>query len=462
MVGVVSISAKKASLLLRVIAVAQILLLAFIPAARAQSVPVVRDAEIEALMREYARPILRAAGLGKSGVEIILINDPSFNAFVAGRRIFFHTGALLQAETPNEIIGVIAHEAGHIAGGHQERLHQQLARAQTMAIVGAMLGMGIGITGAGSGQSGLGPIGAGIAMGSPEMARRSLLGYQRTEEATADRSAITYLDATGQSAAGMLKTFQRFAGALNFSGARVDPYLVSHPMPMERIASLKTLAEKSPNFRTKDSPALQRRHDMMRAKIAAYTQGQGAVQRLFRNRPDTDGARYGDAIMTHLAGNPKNALRKVDALLKRDPSNPYFHELRGDVLIKLGRADDAAKAYATAVARDPEKSGILRVGYGQAILATGTPDAPRKAIREISAGLDRDKEYITGYRSLAQAYGQAGDVGMAELATAEGHFYTAQYREAKIFAARAQQKLKRGSPAWVRAQDIINFVIPKR
>src|SRR5690606_27052178 len=172
----------------------------------------VRDAEIEALVAEYARPILEAAGLSKSGIEIILVNDNSFNAFVTGRRIFINTGALLMAETPNEIIGVLAHEAGHIAGGHQQRLRDQLSRAQTMAVIAALLGAGAVAAGAATGTDGLAQSGAGIVSGGVEAARRSVLAYQRSEETTADRSAITYLERTGQSARGMLKTFERLAG----------------------------------------------------------------------------------------------------------------------------------------------------------------------------------------------------------------------------------------------------------
>src|SRR5690349_18977271 len=169
---------------------------ASVVAAHAQSVPVVRDAEIEALVRDYARPIFKAAGLSKSGIDIILVNDPRFNAFVAGRRMFINTGALLQAETPNEIIGVIAHEAGHIAGGHQDRLREQIARAQTMAVITSLLGVGAIVAGAATDTNGLASAGAGIMSGGTEAARRGLLGYQRSEEAAADQSAIKYLEAT--------------------------------------------------------------------------------------------------------------------------------------------------------------------------------------------------------------------------------------------------------------------------
>ncbi len=423
-------------------------------------VPVVRDAEIEALVRDYARPIFKAAGLANSGINIILVNDDRFNAFVAGRRMFINTGALLQSETPNEIIGVIAHEAGHIAGGHQERLREQLARAQTMAVVAGLLGVGATIAGAATKSGGLAQAGSGIALGGAEMARRGLLGYQRTEETTADRSALEYLEATGQSAKGMLTTFARFASALSLSGAKVDPYQVSHPMPRDRVSNLETLAKKSRFFDKKDPEALQLRHDMMRAKIAVYTQGQAAASRLFKKDPRGPAMMYGDAMATYLYGNPKSALQKADALIKANPGNPYLHELRGDILIKANKPAEAAQAYASAVKLDPAKSGILQVSYGQALLATGKPDAVQKAVGEIRKGLDRDRENISAYRFLAQAYGQLGEVGEAELATAEGYFYSGVYHDAKVFAARAQQKLKRGSPAWVRAQDIINYKAP--
>ena len=430
--------------------------------AHAQNVPVVRDAEIEALVRDYARPIFKAAGLSKSGIDIILVNDRSFNAFVAGRRMFINTGALLQAETPNEIIGVIAHEAGHIAGGHQDRLREQLARAQTMTVIASLLGVGAMVAGAATDTGGLASAGAGIMAGGSEAARRGLLGYQRSEEATADQSAIKYLEATGQSGRGMLITFQRFQSALSLSGARVDPYQVSHPMPRDRIANLETLVKSSPHYDTKDSEALQQRHDMMRAKIAVYTQGQSAASRLFKKMPGSLAAQYGEAQAALLFGNPRNALKKADALVKIQPKNPYFQELRGDILLRANQPEKAAEAYARAVQLDPAKSGILPIAYGQALIATGKPDSIKKAVAVIKEGLSRDKENFNGYAYLAQAYGQLGEVPEAELATAEGYYYGGNYQQAKIFAMRAQQKFKRGAPGWVRAQDIINYKTPKK
>lgn len=431
-------------------------------AAQQRGISLVRDAEIEALVRDYAAPILEAAGLGRSGIEIVLVNDTSFNAFVTGRRIFINTGALLMSETPNEIIGVLAHEAGHIAGGHQQRLREQLARAQTMAVIATVLGVGAAVAGSASGAQGLSQSSAGIFTGGMEAARRSLLSYQRTEEATADRSAITYLERTGQSANGMLKTFERLAGSMALAGVRVDPYQISHPMPRERIAHLEELARASRHFDRKDPPALQQRHDLMRAKIAAYTQGQAAASRLFRDNPRSAAALYADAIGTFLSGNSRAAVGKIDALVRAAPNNPYFHEMRGEILIKAGRPAEAAESFATAMRLDSGRSGLIQIGYGQALMATGTQQALRKAVVELQAGLSRAKEYGPGYRYLAQAHAQLGDVAQAELATADGHFYSGNHRDAKIFAARAQQKMPNGSPGWLRAQDIINYKEPGR
>jgi predicted Zn-dependent protease len=422
-------------------------------------VSIIRDAEIEQLIRDYARPIIKAAGLGKGAVDIVLVNDPTFNAFVSGRRIFIHTGAILKAETPGEIIGVIAHETGHMAGGHQFRLRQRAETAEKLAVLSTILGMGVTVAGAATKNDGLAGVGGGLAAGGVEAAGRSLLSYQRGEEMTADRSAIEYLNRTQQSAAGMLRTFKRFADALALSGTQVDPYRISHPLPQERIANLEALAQESPYFDKQDPPELQLRHDMARAKIAVYTIGGNAVPRLLRKDPRGIAARYGMALTAFLHGSPKAALAKTDELIKEMPGDPYLYELRGDTLIKLNKAADAALAYQKAMRLDPERSPLLQTGYGQALLLAGKADAAKK---ELSGAISRDKDNIAAYQLLAQAYGQTGDVANAELATADMHYYGGDMQQAKIFAARAQRQFKTGSPAWLRAEDIITYKPKKK
>ena len=196
---------------------------------------------------------------------------------------------------------------------------------------------------------------------------------------------------------------------------------------------------------------------MMRAKIAVYTQGQAAASRLFAQEPGSLAAQYGDAQASYLYGNLAAALAKADALIKAQPKNAYFQELRGDILMKANRPKDAAEAYANAVRLDPARSGMLPVSYGQALMAVGTPEFPEKGSGADQQGSRARPRKRVGYRYLAQAYGELGNIPEAELATAEGHFYSGAYKDAKIFAMRAQMKMKRGEPGWIRAQDIINY-----
>ncbi len=418
----------------------------------AQGVSVVRDAEIEQLLKEYAAPVLKAAGLGNSGIEIIIVNDPSFNAFVTGRRIFVYTGALIATETPNEIIGVLAHEAGHIAGGHQFRMREKLDAARTMAILSSIIGMGTLAAGAASGDKGVASVGSGITAAGGEIARRGLLAYQRSEESAADASAVVYLTKTGQSAKGMLTTFERLANGMQFN-SNVDPYQISHPLPRERVEALRTEAMASKYFEARDKPGLQERHDLMRAKIAAYIGGAGALRRVFKD-PKTLAARYGDAVLSNIAGNPASAIKKAQALIKERPKNAYFYEALGDAYLRGNKANEAAKAYGSAIKLTSGKSSLIRISQGRAFLAAGETEA---AIKAIETGISYDTRSADGYGALAQAYGAVGRIGEAELATAEMNYNIGQFQEAKKFAIRAQTKLPNGSPEWLRAQDIIKF-----
>jgi len=425
--------------------------------AQGRSIPLVRDAEIEALVRDYTRPLLQAAGI-KSNIEVILVNDMSFNAFVDGQRIFINIGALMQAATPNEIIGVLAHEIGHLAGGHQMRLREQLKRAQTMAVIGMLLGMGAGAAGAMAGSSDAAGAGAAVAAGSGEIAMRSLLSYQRSEESAADRSAVNYLNRTGQSTRGILTTFERFSNALSLSGSRIDPYRQSHPLPRERIAALTTLAKQSPHFDKKDPPQLQLRHDMMRAKIAASTRRFSELRRMFSSDPRGLPARYGEAIMAAQGeGSPKDAVAKARALVQEAPNNPYFTEILGDALLRANDVNGAAQSYKKAASLDKNRSHLLRIAYGRALLLSNNPRQIEEAIKEIKAGLAKEPNFAQGYQLLAQAYGRLGQTALADLATADQHYYSGNYQQAQIFATRAQRGFKENSSEWLRARDILSI-----
>src|SRR5437588_2832768 len=238
----------------------------------AAGLPIIRDAEAEQLLREYTAPILRAAGLAQQNVHVVIINDRAFNAFVVdGRRIFVNVGALLDAKTPNEIIGVLAHETGHIAGGHLARLRDELRNAQTAAIIALLIGVGATLAGSKMGpNSGGANIGAAALNAPQSVIQRTLLSYVRAQEEQADKAGVKFLNATGQSPKGMYETFKRFADKIEFQTKFIDPYLQTHPMPKERMEALMEIAKISPYWDKKDPPELQARHDMMRAKLSGY------------------------------------------------------------------------------------------------------------------------------------------------------------------------------------------------
>lgn len=427
----------------------------FITPTHARNVSVIRDAEIESLLADYASPILRAAKLEARGIEVILVNDQSFNAFVSGRRIFVNVGAILQSQTPNEIIGVLAHEAGHLAGRHQERLRAQMEGSKTLAIVGTLLGVSAIIAGSTSGNDAGGAAGAAIIGAAPQMAARNLLSYKRGEEINADNAALQYLRQTKQSPRGMLTTFERFAQSMALAGVRPDPYRLSHPLPQERISLLEQSAKKSPYFNRTDSKALQLRHDLARAKISAFTEGFPGLERRFPSASKSLPALYGRAIALDLTGRSKDALNIVDALIKAQPSNPYFHELRGEILLKLRQVNAAVQSFAKAATLDKSGSGLIQARLGFAYVATGDQTNAKKAISAVRKGLQANPDNFNAYRTLSSAYALSGDVAEAELAMAEGHFKAGNTRDAKVFAGRAVQKLVPGQPSWQRAKDIL-------
>ncbi|WP_245557291.1 M48 family metalloprotease [Kaistia granuli] len=429
----------------------------------AQSRPaLVRDAETEALIQDYLKPIFKAAGLRSSSIELYLVNSPAFNAFVAsGDKIFVNTGAIIDSQTPNELIGVLAHETGHLAGNHQIQLRQQLETARTMAMIGSVVGMGAAIAGAASGSGDAARAGGGIAMGSGELVRRGLLAYQRSEEMAADRSALTYLDKSGQSAKGMIRTFERFSDNTLFSSRGANPYLQSHPLPNERIDLIQGAAKKSKFYNTKDSPELQARHDMVRAKLSAFSEDSMLVMRRYPPSDTSMPARYARAILAYRTGNSRNALDQISSLIKSRPNFPYFYELQGQVLLESGRAKEAVAPLRKAVAAAP-KSGLLRIMLGQALVELGDKKSIDEAVKNLTIGLQTDPDMPIGYRSLARAYAMRGDVAMADLATAQGEFAEGKFKEAKARAKRAQGQFKTGSPAWLRADDIVSYAPPAK
>jgi predicted Zn-dependent protease len=437
-------------------------LTAFLPvAASAQSgqrgVSIIRDAEIEQLMRDYARPVFNESGIGDGTTKIVLVGSRDFNAFVtSGRRVFINVGVLMESQTPNQVIGVLAHEAGHIAGGHLFRLRQALETAQIMAVAGMLLGAGAVAASARSnqvGMSGSGPM--GVVTAPLEIARRTILAYQRSEEQAADKAAVRYLNQTGQSARGLIETFQRFADDSLFRRVGTDPYLQSHPSAPERLAALKEDAERSTHFAKTDPPALKARHELARAKLYGFLT---RPEELARRYPPTDAslaARYARAISAYRFNNQASAHQQIDALIAQQPNNPYFHELKGQALLEAGRPRDALAPLRRAITLAPGQL-LLRGMLGHALVSTGDPNDARAAIRELTTLTQREPDTPDYYQYLARAYGAVGDEPMAALSAAQGYAISGQMEEARRLARRARNGLKEGTPAWNKADEILN------
>ena len=425
--------------------------------AQGKGPPVIRDTEAEQLLREYSRPILRAAGLEKQNIQMVIINESVFNAFVAdGRRIFVNYGAMMQSETPNQIIGVLAHETGHLAGGHLSKLREQLAQAQTQMIIAMLLGAGALVAGSrgGNANSGLANVGAAAVAAPQEMIRRNLLSYVRQQEENADRAGVKFLTTTGQSARGMYETFRRFTNESLFAARGSDPYVQSHPMPAERVAALEELARTSPYWDKKDDPALQLRHDMVRAKISAFMERQDTVYRRYPLSNDSLPARYARAIVTYRHGDLRSAVAQIDALIQQQPSNPYFHELRGQALLEGGKPAEAIAPLRKAVQLS-NNAPLIEMLLGQALVASDNKAYTEEAIAILRAAVARETEAPLGYTQLAMAYGRKGDYAQADLASAQAAFLRGDNKTARDLASRAKTRFAIGTPGWVKADDIV-------
>jgi len=434
--------------------------LAVTPAnAQRGKLPLVRDAETEALLRDYAKPIFKVAGIANSEPQIILVNDKSFNAFVPdSRRMFINIGILMEADAPSEVIGVIAHESGHIAGRHLVRLRAAAANAQIVSVIGMIVGAGAAAAGAAAGSGDVTGSGGALIMGSGSVGRRSLLAYQRGEEAAADRAALKYLNATGQSARGMLKTFQRMSEQQMFKSQYADPYAQSHPMAQDRYNGLVREAQKSKFFNQPEDYVLQYRHEMVRAKLFAFTSHPSATLRAYPRSDKSPGAQYARAIAA-MKSRGKAAVKEIDALIRSQPNNPYYYELKGQALLEGGDPKGAIAPFRKALSFKPNEPQFM-VWLGYALVGANNKANLPEAERILKKAIQRDPNSGVAYSQLAIAHGRQGERAEADLATAKGLMVTGDFQAAKRYAARAQKSLKRGSPAWLQADDIVAYKTP--
>ena len=430
--------------------------------ADAQGLPLIRDTEIEKLLSDYASPVFQAAGLGSGRIKVRIVQNENFNAFVVdGRNVFIHTGTLLQAKSPNEVIGVLAHETGHITGGHMAALRARIAQDQTRALLAQILGIGLmvagGVAGGDSGSD-LGSAGQGIMYGGNALIMRGLMAERRSQESAADQAGLQLLNATKQSGQGMLETFERFAQQEYISEAYKDAFARSHPLSADRIARLRQHVMQSPHYNAKDPPQLQLRHDLMRAKLSGYLERPGIV---FNRYPAADKslpARYARAIARFFqggAGGLQAALAETNSLIRDRPSNPYFWELKGDLLMRSGKMRDAIPSLRQALKLAPDTS-LMRVQLAAALQNENSKAATNESVKLLRRSLVDDQN-SRAFRLLANGYYKQGKRPKADAMIAQAYFQEGNLKQAQIFAKRAQIKLRTGTPEWLKNDDIVNY-----
>jgi predicted Zn-dependent protease len=437
-------------MLIRTLFLALVVALASARPAAAQDAPgQIRDAEIENTIRAYATPLFRAAGLDADFVQIYLLNSPQINAFVAGgQRLFIYTGLLMKSESANQVVGVIAHETGHIAGGHLARSQEALQNATSQSIIGFVLGT------AGAILSRNGELAtAGAAVGQ-SVGLRSLFAYSVGQEERADQAGVSFLDKTGQSARGMLQFFQILEKEEALLPTSQDPYLRTHPLTSTRVDFVRNWVAHSPMSDRPEPSEFDEMHKRMLAKLRGFLLAPADVLKLY---PETDKslyARYARAAAYHRVPMDDRAIAEMDSLLKEKPDDPYFNELRAQIQFEGGHVAESVPYYRKAQKLLPG-SPLLRIELAQALLETGdAPALTKEALGELREAVRLDDSNGDGWHQLAIAEGRAGNFGQAALALAEEGLLAGDFRQAVQQATRATELLPRGSPGWIRADDI--------
>jgi predicted Zn-dependent protease len=415
-------------------------------AAAQDRISLLRDAEIESTIRIFATPVWKAARLDPNAIHIYIVNDPQLNSFVAGgQNLFMNTGTILRATTPNQLIGVMAHETGHIAGGHLVRSAAAMKNAMIESIIGMVLGGAATV--AGRGNAGATPVIAGAGVG-----QRAFMQYSITQEASADQAALRFLDQTRQSTKGLLEFFQILQQEEFLSAARQDPYLQSHPLTEERVNYVREHVDKSPYTNNVDPPDWILLDQLMKAKLNAFLSIPAQTLGQWKATDTSEPARYARAIAYYRIPDLKNALPLIDGLIKDRPANPYYQELKGQMLFENGRVAEAVAPYERAVQLAPGEP-LLNIELAQVQLETNDPKLITKAKDELNAALRAEPDNAEGWRFLAVAHGRSGELGMAALALAEQNMAQGNYREAGLQADRAQKTLPAGAQRQ-RAQDL--------
>jgi predicted Zn-dependent protease len=414
--------------------------------AAAQSI--LRDAETEALLRDMSRPLIEAAGLDPANVQVVLLHVREINAFViGGQTVYLHSGLITSADNANEVQGVIAHELGHITGGHIIRLEQGARQATGIMILSMLLG-GIAMA-AGAGEAGMAAMAAG-----QQAALGRFLAFSRVQENSADQAGATYLSRAGISGRGSLAFFERLQNLeFRMNIPQDNGYARTHPLTGERISVLQAMYEADPAWTRQTDAALEERFQRVRAKLIGYVDEPQQVLNRYPESNRSAPARYARAYLWHRTGHPEHALAEADSLLRDRPNDPYYLELRGQILLESGRPREAIAPLRQAVAIVPDQP-LIAAMLGHALIATEDPASFEEAKRVLRVAVQRDNDNPFAWYQLGIVYDREGDQARAALATAERYNLMGEPRLALLNAEQALLGIPVGTPDWLRAQDI--------
>jgi predicted Zn-dependent protease len=413
-------------------------------AVAAGNVSLIRDAEIEATLQRFLTPLLEASGLGAGSVRIYIVNDDQLNAFVAGgMNLFLNTGLIMRTDNPGELVGVMAHETGHIAGGHLSRQMAPQRAATAESILATVLGVAAAAVAP--------PIGAAIITGGQQYAMAGLMRFSRGQEQAADQAGLTYLNRAGLSGRGLAQMFRTLDSQNVLTVSNASPWLMSHPLTRDRIEFVDSWVATHPN--PPPPPGWVDAHRRMVVKLKAFLNDPQVTLREFKGDNSLYG-RYARAIAEFHVPDLPQSLKDIDGLIKEHPNDPYFHELKGQMLFENGRVQDAVAPYREAVRLAPD-SALLRIGLAQALIETDAPGPTREAIQELQDARQREPDNAAAWRLLGIAQGRAGEPGLSDLAFAEYALRVGKRDDARLYANRAKGKIAASDPGWLRLQDIL-------
>jgi predicted Zn-dependent protease len=406
----------------------------------------IRDTEIEDILRRDSAPIFQAAGIDPKGIQIALIGAKDPNAAAAPGVMMVTTSLILQADNPNQLQGVIAHEVGHLAGGHAFRSGD----GTRAGMVPMILTMGLGVLAA---LAGAGDAAAGLITSAPYFGAIGQIGYTREQESRADQAGATYMERAGLSARGLAEFFDKYRYQEVFAQYRRYRFFIDHPLSSDRIEALQNRVAALPHYNQKDPPEALAEHEIMKAKLDGFINPQVTMTK-YDEKDTSYPARYARAIAYYQMKEPEKALKRVDALLVEQPKNPYLWELKGQIMFEFGQVEGAEAPQRRSVELKPD-APLLRVNLGQTLIALNDKKKTEEGIVELKKALTQEQDNAVAWRILAEAYDKHGDEGLARLATAEFQFNVGNMKQAREFAIRARERLPKDGPDWRRATDIV-------